>query len=202
VAAIYTAWRKGDPGVDPHLIDKLGRVVADLARDAHGKDKGNRARQGVAGQKFYRPGQIGAMVADYKDHDVYTSLADKTQLKYRVYLDKFVDKFGETHWRRLAPGALRSWLREYGAANGWAGMHSLYRTIRAFFGKVRLCYDTVDHPGFVPPKENPAAELDLGLPKPNLILWPRAAIDAFVSIADESGLDRRRHRHDGMAKCA
>jgi hypothetical protein len=55
-----------------------------------------------------------------------------------------------------------------------SGMHSLYRTIRAFFGKVRLCYDSVDHPGFVPPKQNPAAELDLGLPKPNLIIWPRA----------------------------
>ena len=120
----------------PHLIDKLGRVVADLEREAHGKDSGNRVRQELAGQKFYRPGQIGAMVADYKNHDVYMSLADKTQLEYRVYLDKFVDKFGETHWRRLSPGSLRSWLREYGAANVWAGMHSLYRTIRAFFGKV------------------------------------------------------------------
>jgi hypothetical protein len=66
-------------------------------------------------------------------------------------------------------------------------MHSLYRTIRAFFGKVRLCYDSVDHPGIVPPKENPAAELDLGLPKSNVILWPRAAIDAFVSSPDGSG---------------
>ena len=66
-------------------------------------------------------------------------------------------------------------------------MHSLYRTIRAFFGHVGLCYDRIEHPGFVPPKENPAAELDLGLPKPNFILWPRAAIDAFVSMADESG---------------
>ena len=47
--------------------------------------------------------------------------------------------------------------------------------------------DSVDHPGFVPPKENPAAELDLGLPKPNLILWPRAAIDAFVALAEECG---------------
>jgi len=67
------------------------------------------------------------------------------------------------------------------------GPDELREASRAFFGKVRLCYDSVDHPGFVPPKENPAAELDLGLPKPNLILWPRAAIDAFVSIADESG---------------
>jgi hypothetical protein len=187
VAAIYTAWRKGAPSMGPHLIDKLGRVVADLEREPQGKDGSKRKEQELAGQKIYRPGQIGAMVADYKAHDVYTSLADKTQLEYRVYLDKFVDKFGETHWRRLAPGSLRSWLREYGSANGWAGMHSLYRTIRAFFGKVRLCYDSVDHAGFVRPKENPAAELDLGLPKPNLILWPRAAIDAFVSIADESG---------------
>jgi hypothetical protein len=187
VAAIYTAWRKGVPGMGPHLIDKLGRVVAELEHEAEAKDKGKRKGREPAEQKVYRPGQIGAMVAAYKAHDVYTSLADKTQLEYRVYLEKFVEKFGETYWRRLAPGSLRSWLREYGAANGWAGMHSLYRTIRAFFGKVRLCYDRVDHPGFVPPKENPAAELDLGLPKPNLILWPRAAIDAFVSIADESG---------------
>ncbi len=73
------------------------------------------------------------------------------------------------------------------APHGLAGAHSLYRTIRAFFGKVRLCYDSVNHPGFVPIKENPAAELDLGLPKPNLILWPRAAVDAFVALADESG---------------
>ena len=65
-----------------------------------------------------------------------SSLADKTRLEYRVYLTKFIAKFGDTHWRRLAPGSLRSWLREYGAANGWAGMHSLDRTIRAFFGKV------------------------------------------------------------------
>ena len=96
MATIYTAWRKGDPAMGPHLIDKLGRGVADLEREADGKDNGNRVRQELAGQKFYRPGQIGAMVADYKDHDVYTSLADKTQLEYRVYLDKFVDKFGDS----------------------------------------------------------------------------------------------------------
>jgi hypothetical protein len=114
----------------------------------------------LARQKFFRPGRISAMAADYKDHYVYTSRAYKTQLEYRFYLDKFVDKFGETRRRRLAPGSLRSWLREYGAANDWAGMHSLYRTIRAFFDKVRLCYDSVDRPGFVPPKENPAADLD------------------------------------------
>ena len=78
-------------------------------------------RQKLAGQKFYRPGQIGAMVADYKDHDVYTSLADKTQLEYRVYLDKFVDKFGETYWRvsrrgRYDPGCVNTAQRTAGRA--------------------------------------------------------------------------------------
>ncbi|WP_395713754.1 hypothetical protein [Reyranella sp.] len=184
VAAIYTAWRRGEAGMGPHLIDKLGRPVTQTPDQARKTARGAEASES---ERTYRPGQIGAMVADYKDHDVYTSLSDKTRLEYRVYLDKFVEKFGDTYWRKLAPGTLRSWLREHGEANGWAGAHSMYRTIRAFFGRVRLCYDRVDHPGFVPPKQNPAAELDLGLPKPNLILWPRAAIDAFVALADNAG---------------
>jgi hypothetical protein len=36
-----------------------------------------------------------------------------------------------------------------------AGAHALYRTVRAFFGKVRLCYDDVGHPGFVREDRNP-----------------------------------------------
>lgn len=184
VAAIYVAWRRGEPGKGTHCIDKLGRVVVDRPV------RRSKARQEPAPPPVavsYRPGQIGAMVADYRGHDVYTSLSEKTQLEYRVYLDKFVEKFGDTHWRKLAPGTLRTWLQDHGRAYGWSGAHSLYRTIRAFFGRVRLCYASVDHPGFVAPKDNPAAELDLGLPKPNLILWPRAAIDAFIALADEAG---------------
>lgn len=185
VAAIYTAWRAGAEGYGPWRIDKLGRVAEQAPK---------KIRKHAAG-KHYKPGQIGAMVADYKDHDVFTSLKAKTQLEYQTYLAIFVEgrlsptspTFGETYWHELAPGPLRVWLQAHGRANGWAGMHSLYRTIRAFFGKVRLCYDTKKHPGFVPIEANPAAELDLGLPKPNLILWPRAAIDAFVAIADARG---------------
>jgi integrase len=181
VAAIYTAWRRGEPGMGPHLIDTLGRVVT------QGTALPARRANASVEQRVYRAGQIGLMVADYQAHDVFKSLSPKTRLEYRTYLAKFVEKFGETYWRKLAPGPLRSWLQEHGGANGWAGMHSMYRTIRAFFGKVRLCYDSVDHPGFVPIEANPAAELDLGLPKPNLILWPRDAIDAFVRLADRSG---------------
>jgi integrase len=127
------------------------------------------------------------MVEDYQAHAIFADLSPKTRLEYETYLTKFVEKFGETYWRQLAPGPLRTWLQAHGKANGWAGMHSMYRTVRAFFGKVRLCYDTVDHPGFVPIEANPAAQLDLGLPKPNLILWPREAIDAFVALADDRG---------------
>ena len=182
VAGIYTAWRSGVPDVGPQLIDKLGRVVT-----VEPVKKTAREIRAEISAHTYRPGQIGAMVADYKKHEVFTDLSGKTRIEYEAYLAKFVEKFGETYWKKLAPGPLREWLQAHGRAHGWAGMHSLYRTIRAFFGKVRLCYDRVDHPGFVPIEANPAAELDLGLPKPNLILWPRDAVEAFVALADGSG---------------
>ena len=172
IAAIYTAWRQGAADAGPWRIDQLGRVVAD-------KEKRR------APQRHYRPGQIGAMVADYLVHELFLAKDAKTQKEYRIYLGLFVEKFGETYWRRLAPGTVRKWLLARGRAGGWSGMHSCYRTIRAFFGKVRLCYDSVDHPGFVPPEANPVVKLDLGLPTVNLLLWPRAAIDAFVALADQ-----------------
>lgn len=190
LGAIYNAWREGKPGFGPQMIDRLGRVV-----------KQEKPKPGPKPTewptKAYRPGQIGAMVTDYITLAIspFQELGEKTQLEYRTYLRQFVEgraeaddpPFGELQWRQLAPGPLRAWLRAHGTAYGWSGMHSLYRTIRAFFSKVRLCYGSVDHPGFVPLNENPAAKLDLGMPQPNLILWPRAAIDAFVALADERG---------------
>ena len=187
-AGIYRAWRRGGPGKGPHLIDKLGRVVKPTETSKPAK---------VIGEpKQYRPGQIGAMIADLKDHGLWNELGDKTRLEYATYLKIFQDgipdpeaptTFGETYWRSLAPGPLRTWLQAHGRANGWSGMHSLYRTIRAFFGKMRLIYKTKEHAGFVPTEDNPELKLDLGLPKPNLILWPHAAVDAFVALADERG---------------
>jgi len=182
VAAIYMAWRRGDARMGPHLIDKLGRLAKQEA--AKPSRKGADANE----RKIYRPGQIGAMIADYKAHAVFLDeIGEKTRLEYGTYLAMFEKKFGKTLWWELAPGPLRTWLQEHGARHGWAGAHSLYRTIRAFFTKVRLCYNTTNHPGFVPLEKNPAAKLDIGLPKPNLILWPRAAVDAFVQLADERG---------------
>ena len=34
---------------------------------------------------------------------------------------------------------------------------------------------------------NPFASLDMALPKSNLLVWPRAAVEAFVKLADERG---------------
>jgi hypothetical protein len=105
--------------------------------------------------------------------------------EYKTYLGLFVEKFGETYWYRLAPGAARTWLKARADKSGPSGAHALYRTVRAFFGQVRLCYDDLDHPGFVPEARNPFASLNLSLPKAPMILRPRAAVEAFVSLADE-----------------
>jgi hypothetical protein len=179
VAAIYTAWRAGLPGYGPHLIDKLGRVV---------KQTTPQETTAEGGQHVYSPGQIGAMVADFLVHKIFTDeLGEKTQYEYKTYLNLFVEKFGENYWKKLAPGPVRDWLQERAAAGGAAGAHALYRTARAFFGKIRLCYPSVDHPGFVPENANPLAGLDLGLPKSTILVWPRGAVQAFVELADDEG---------------
>jgi integrase len=133
------------------------------------------------------PGQIGAMVEDYLTHEVFLQLSEKTRKEYRIYLGHFVEKFGDLYWHRLAPGSARKWLLERAELGGPAGAHALYRTVRAFFGKVRLCYDDIDHPGFVREDRNPFASLDLSLPKAVVIVWPRGAVDAFVALADSLG---------------
>lgn len=174
VAAIYTAWRGGEPGMGPHLIDELGRVVKDV--------------QPVEPKAIvYRPGEIGAMVADFVGSAIFKELGAKTQYEYETYLNLLVVKFGNTHWRQLAPGTVRKWLQERAEAGGASGAHALYRTARAFLGKIRLCYDSVDHPGFVPANANPLEGLDLGLPKSTILVWPRAAVQAYVDIADADG---------------
>jgi len=174
IVAIYTAWRAGNTTVGAHHIDKLGRVVVAPTRK-------------MGTHKQYLPGHVGAMVADYMAHDVFLSNGTKTQKEYKIYLGLFVEKFGEIYLHRLAPGAARTWLRARAEKSGPSGAHALYRTVRAFFGQVRLCYDDMDHPGFVPEARNPFASLNLSLPKAPMILWPRAAVDAFVPLADEKG---------------
>jgi integrase len=175
IVAIYTAWRLGELGMGPHRIDDLGRVIT-----RHASPK-------VGAAYRFMPGQIGAMVADYLTHEVFLELSPKTKAEYRIYLQLFVDKFGDFYWHRLAPGAVRTWLRGRAEATGVSGAHSLYRTVRAFFGKIRLVYDDVDHPGFVPADKNPVTSLNFGLPSTSIILWPREAIDEFVALADASG---------------
>jgi len=99
VAAIYSAWRAGLPGYGPHLIDKLGRVV---------KQTTPQETTTEGGQHVYSPGQIGAMVADFLWHKIFTDeLGEKTQYEYKTYLNLFVEKFGENYWKKLAPGPVR-----------------------------------------------------------------------------------------------
>ena len=177
VSEIYVAWRNGDPKAGPHRIDSLGRVLADGAR---------KIRRGTSAKR-YLPGQIGAMVADYMAHEVFLDNKQSTQDDYRNYLTMFVEEYGDTYWQKLAPGPVRTWLKTHARTRGRSGAHSLYRTCRAFFGKVRLVYDSVDHPGFVPEYANPMKRLDLELPTAVVLVWPREAIQAFVALADKEG---------------
>ncbi|SKA24540.1 hypothetical protein SAMN02745126_04415 [Enhydrobacter aerosaccus] len=174
VADIYRRWRNGEDGYGPWRIDKLGRVVEAPARK---KQKG----------KLYPPGTIGAMVADFRAHPMFGELSAKTQKEYTTYLGLLVEQFGETQWRRLSPGAARTWLMQRAIAGGKSGAHALYRTARAFFNQVRLIYEDVDHPGIVPKHENPLASLNLSLPSSNPLPWPREAVRAFIELADGQG---------------
>lgn len=180
LAEIYTKWRDGVEGYGPHMIDRLGRVVVAPKKTAKIRREEKRNRN-------FKAGTIGAMVHDFQNHAIWRELGDKTQLEYQTYLGMFVDKFGDTAWNKLAPGTVRAWLLQHGTDNGPAGAHSLYRTARAFLGQVRLCYDRVDHPGFVPENANPLAKLKMPMPKATLLAWPREAVDAFVALADEAG---------------
>jgi hypothetical protein len=54
----------------PHLIDKLGTPSPSSSAKPGRRTRAS-GRAKPAEQKVYRFGQIGAMVADYKAHDVY-----------------------------------------------------------------------------------------------------------------------------------
>jgi len=171
---IYTRWRAGEPGYGPWRIDNLGRVVA---------MQPVKIRKG----KNFKPGQVGAMVHDYYQHEIFTGLSKKTRDEYRIYLDLLVERFGDDDWRDITPGAARLWIRGRAIAGGPSGAHALYRTARAFLNKARLLYTEKGHPGIVLEHENPFQSLDLSLPTASLLVWPRAAIEAFVLLADELG---------------
>lgn len=175
LADIYTRWRAGEEGYGPHRIDRLGRVVAAPVR------KIRRAAN-------FKPGQVGAMVADFRSSDMWRDeLGDKTRSEYAIYLGVLVDRFGDDYWWDITRGAAREWLVGRGRAGGQSGMHACYRTCRAFFNKAGLLYNDPKHPGIVPPERNPFLKLNLSLPTAALVVWPQAAIEAFVALCDERG---------------
>ena len=70
LGAIYKAWRTGEPGYGPHMIDQLGRVVT--AKPA------TVAKPAVQSE-LPLPGTIAAIVADYLCGDEYAGLKPSTQ---------------------------------------------------------------------------------------------------------------------------
>ena len=64
LAEIYTRWRDGIEGFGPHMIDKLGRVVA-VER------KTKKIRREEKRNRNFRPGTIGAMVHDFQTPDIW-----------------------------------------------------------------------------------------------------------------------------------
>ena len=181
LAEIYAKWRDGVEGFGPHMIDRLGRVVV-------APEKTPKIRRGEKRSRNFKPGQVGAIVADFQKSDMWRDeLGDKTRSEYTIYLGLLVDQFGQDYWWEITRGAAREWLVGRGRAGGQSGMHSCYRTCRALFNKAGLLYTDAKHPGIVQPERNPFLKLNLSLPTAALIVWPRAAIDAFVALADELG---------------
>jgi hypothetical protein len=171
VVDVYLKWRRGVPDHGPQMIDNLGRLVSRAAKPPE-----------------YLPGQIGAMVADYLAHSMFTvELKPKTQLEYRTYLNLLVREFGTLYWREVAPGAARQWLMKRAEQSGQAGALSLARSARTFFARTRLIYPSVEHPGYVPEGSNPFAKLNLPAPKLRPLPWSHEAVRAFVELADAQG---------------
>ncbi len=181
LAAIYTAWRKGEPGYGPHMIDRLGQIVAKPA-----KSKPAKAENPAVQSDLPLPGSIAAIAADYLCSDEFLGLKPSTQNDYRLCLKAMVEKFGPRQWRTLSPRQVKGWIMEK-AADRPSMAHQLYRTCRAALNSTRLIYDDADHPGLVPPLQNPFYKLDISLPKAKLIVWPQAAVEAMVALADELG---------------
>jgi hypothetical protein len=66
---------------------------------------------------------------------------EKTRKEYAIYLNLVVEKFGDRYWRRISAVEARTWVG-HRVAGGPADMHSLSRTVRAFY-EFRLVYEDV-----------------------------------------------------------
>jgi hypothetical protein len=173
LAEIYRGWKQGKPDYGPHRIDDLGRVLPRRPRLS-----GHPAAS--------EPGTIAAIAADFVDSDEFAELKPSTQDDYRLCLEALAAKFGQRRWNTISAKEAKAWIREKAATHP-SMAHQWYRTCRAVLNKTRLIYNERDHVGYVPPGHNPFDSLNVGLPKARLIVWPKAAIDAMVGLADERG---------------
>lgn len=181
IVKIYQAWMRGVPNNEPSRIDDKGRVL-DMAPKMR-KRKGKWARVAPV---LYRPGMVGAIIADYRDSDEFKTLGEKSQIDYGACLDALGERFGTTYWQNISRKQAKAWIMEkYDTEPSQA--HQWYRTCRAMFNKTQLIYDDATHPGYVAELLNPFAKLDIEMPKAKLIVWPVAAVEAAVAIADLAG---------------
>lgn len=170
LVGIYAAWQDGKPGYGPHCIDDLGRLLP-------------RHHRLVADTVGAQDGTIAAIVRDYLISNAFLKHKPSTQDDYRLCLNVLVKKFGDRQWRSIEARETQDWIL---ALDRPSMAHQLYRTSRAVLNKTRLVYPR-SHPGFVSRDDNPFARLDVDSPKASLIVWPREAIRAMVTIADEVG---------------
>lgn len=172
LATIYKAWQQKNPGYGPECIDTLGRPIQKHHRLAI------RVAEAIEGT-------VAAIVRDYLASRSFEKRKPSTQADYLLCLKALVEKFGTRPWRSIERKEAQDWVEA--EAKGKPSMaHQLYRTCRAIFNKTHLFYPRA-HPGFVSRDDNPFARLEMALPQAPLIVWPHAAIQAMVAIADELG---------------
>lgn len=182
IVKIYQAWQRGEPGNEPSRIDDKGRVLDVAPKERQRKGKW-RHMQPV----LYRPGMVGAIIADYRASDEFIKgLGEKSKIDYGACLDALGERFGTTYWQNISRKQAKAWIMEKHDTQP-SQAHQWYRTVRAVFNKTQLIYDDADHPGYVPEGMNPFAKLDIEAPKAKLIVWPVEAVTAGVAIADEMG---------------
>ena len=127
------------------------------------------------------------MVADFLVHDVYTDeLGDKTQYEYTTT--------STSSSRSLATPTGRSWRRDRFGNGCRSGQRrrrgrrtALYRTARAFFGKIRLCYRLSRSSGLRAGERQPFgwASTLVCRNRPSSVAAGRHR--AFVELADDDG---------------
>ena len=187
---LYRGWLDGRPDCTPDRIDELGHLRP-LAAEAIAP-----AKAIVAGDKRYRPGTIGAIVADYLASKFFLTVKKEdgrrhprppaTIRAYRQCLAILVKDWGDTHWAQINRALAKNWIEDLMDETPSFG-HAVYRVTRAALGTAEFIYPNDWHPGHVPLHANPFQKLDIPTPKTDPMPWPVNLVRPFVECARQSG---------------